>query len=66
MADELESLIYRYLAEYGPSTAAAIIAGLGGDAERISETMARLLDAHRLMVAGMTRNGDPLYDVAIA
>ncbi len=64
MADDLEALIYRYLAEYGPSTAAAIIAALGVSSWRVSETMARLLDAHQLMVASVTPDGDPLYDVA--
>ncbi len=64
MIDEQEARIYRYIAEYGPSTAAAIVAALGGDAEAIRATMARLLDAHQLVVAGTTRDGSPLYDVA--
>lgn len=64
MADDLQARIYRHLAECGPSTAAAIVAALGEDAERVGATMSRLLDAHRLVVTGVTRDGGPLYDVA--
>ncbi len=63
-ADDLEALIYRAIARYGPGTVADIVAALGEDAEQISETMSRLLDTHRLVVAGVTADGKPLYDAA--
>ena len=64
MADDLDARVYRYVAEYGPTTAAVIDHGLGEDAERVSETMARLLDTHFVIVAGVNADDEPLYDVA--
>ncbi len=58
-----KALIARYMARYGPSTA-AIVAALGRDAAPSRSTTARALDAHQLVVVGMTRPGNPLYAVA--
>ena len=66
MTDDFEVLTYRFIADYGPLTAAALVAALGEDAERVSATMARLLDAHRLVVTGVTPESEPLYAVAPA
>ena len=66
MADALEAVVSRYIAAYGPITAADIVDRLGANPERVGEAMARLLDAHEIVVAFVTLDGEPLYAVAAA
>jgi hypothetical protein len=62
--DALAEVIYRVVADYGPMTAPAVARVLGEDARRVSNAMARLLAARRLVVAGVTPADEPLYVVA--
>ncbi len=64
MADDLEALVYRYIAVYGPATAADIAGRPGADPARVGAAMARLLDAQRIVVVIVTLDGEPLYAVA--
>jgi hypothetical protein len=62
--EDLTTLIERFVADYGPVSVTGIVAALGYEARRISEAMALLLDARRLVVAGVSPEDEPLYAVA--
>ena len=62
--DDLATLVYRFIADHGPVTAPAAAKALGRDGRRVSNAMARLLDAQRLVVVGVTPDDEPLYAVA--
>ncbi len=62
--DGLATQVYRFIADYGPVSASAVATALGYDARRVSNAMARLLDAQRLVVAGVSPADEPLYVVA--
>ncbi len=64
MADDLDTRVYQYVAEYGPITASAIVDGLEEDAELVSEAIARLLDTYFVIVVGVNADDEPLYDMA--
>jgi predicted transcriptional regulator len=63
---DLAALIYRFIADHGPLTASDVAKALGRDGRQVSNAMARLLDAQRLVVAGVTPDDEPLYAVAVA
>ena len=65
-SDDLATLVYRFIADHGPLTASDMAVALGRDGRQVSKAMARLLDAQRLVVAGVTPDGQPLYAVAVA
>jgi predicted transcriptional regulator len=62
---DLAALIYRFIADHGPQTATAVARALGRDGRQVSNAMARLLDAQRLVVVGVTPDDEPLYAVAV-
>lgn len=64
MADDLEAVVCRYIVAYGPTTVADIVDRLGVNPARVGEAMARLLDAHEIVVTIVTLDGEPLYQVA--
>ncbi len=66
MADNQEAAVYQYILEHGPITVTAIVTGLGKNVAPVGEIIARLLDTHFVIVAGVDTDGEPLYDVAPA
>jgi hypothetical protein len=62
--DDLATLVHRFIADHGPLTAPAVAKALGRDGRQVSNAMARLLDAQRLVVAGVTPDDEPLYAAA--
>ena len=61
-----EAAVYRYILEHGPTTLAAIVRGSGTDTNLVSAIIARLLDTHFVIVAGVSSDDEPLYAVAPA
>ena len=62
--NDLAEVIYRVVADHGRLPATAVARLIGQDARRVSNAMARLLDAQRLKVVGVTPDDEPLYAAA--
>jgi len=63
MDNALEALVYRHLAERGPTTAAELAVAAGLEMATIARIIVALVGAGLIGVTGHERDGTPIYDV---